>query len=171
MELAPQLVALPDRFRLGLVAVPASLAVRKQLEAERGEATPEAAATLWLLKLSAGDELGLSRVLAGPRHDELRRQWRDYRAEITSTARPPSKLESVGPMTIEHQGNGRATVVQQVRAVWWDGPQILAGVDHPWRWQLRKDDGGWRVWSVELPRWCGTHVRVEVCRPVGDGLN
>ncbi|WP_262285547.1 hypothetical protein [Micromonospora sp. MA102] len=30
--------------------------------------------TGWLLKLSAGEELGLSRVLAGPRHDQLRQQ-------------------------------------------------------------------------------------------------
>ncbi|MFG3690584.1 hypothetical protein [Micromonospora sp. NPDC047740] len=61
----------------------ASWAVRKQVEAERGEATPEAAATVWLLKPSAGEELGLSRVLAEPRHDELRQQWRDYRDEMT----------------------------------------------------------------------------------------
>ena len=74
----------------------ASWVVRKQLEAERGET----AATVWLLKLSAGEELGLSRVLAEPCHDELCQQWRDYRDEMTSPARPPSKLESVGPSAI-----------------------------------------------------------------------
>ncbi|WP_262285548.1 hypothetical protein [Micromonospora sp. MA102] len=67
-------------------------------------------------------------------------------------------------MAIEHQGDDRTTVAQQIRAVWWDGPRILAGLDHPWRWKLRKDDGGWRVWSVELPPWCGTHVRTDACR-------
>ncbi|MFE9204684.1 hypothetical protein [Micromonospora sp. NPDC007230] len=143
--------------------MPASWAVRKQLEAERGEATPEAAATVWLLKLSADEEIGLSRVLAAPRHDELRQQWSDYRDEMNGSRRPPSKLESVGPSVIEHQGDDRATVAEQVRAVWWDGPNILAGSDHQWRWELRRDDGGWRVWSVELPPWCGGHVRVDVC--------
>ncbi|WP_327030094.1 hypothetical protein OG989_07595 [Micromonospora sp. NBC_01740] len=34
------------------------------------------------MRLSAGEEIGLSRVLAGPRRDELLRQWRDYRAEM-----------------------------------------------------------------------------------------
>ncbi|MFG2169434.1 hypothetical protein [Micromonospora chersina] len=148
----------------GLVAVPVSWAKRKQLEAERGEATPEAAVTVWFVKLSAGDELGVSRVLAKRRHDELRQQWRDYRAEMTSAGRPPSKLEAVGPMAVEHQGDDRATVVEQVRAVWWDGPHLLAGEDHPWRWELRKDGRGWGVWSVELPPWCGVHVRAELCR-------
>ncbi|NES29888.1 hypothetical protein GCE86_24695 [Micromonospora terminaliae] len=115
------------------------------------------------MKLSAGDELGMSRVLAKRRHDELRQQWRDYRAEMTSSGRPPSKLEAVGQMTIEHQGDDRATVVEQVRAVWWDGPHLLAGDDHPWRWELREDGSGWRVWSVDLPPWCGVHVRADVC--------
>lgn len=97
---------------------------------------------MWLLQLSAGEELGLSRVLAGARHDELRQQWRDYRAEMTGTGREPSKLESVGPSAIEHQADGRATVTEQVRAVWWDDAQILAGTAHPWRWELREDRGG-----------------------------
>lgn len=148
----------------GLVAVPASWAVRKQLDAERGEATPEAAATVWLLKLSAGDELGVSRVLVRSRHDELRQQWSRYRAEMNRSNRPPSKLEAVGPSVIEHQGDDRATVVEQVRAVWWDDGKILSGTEHPWRWELRKDAGGWRVWSVELPSWCGVHVRADVCQ-------
>lgn len=44
-----------------------SWAVRKQAEAERGEASPESAALVWVLQLSAGEELRLSRVLAKPR--------------------------------------------------------------------------------------------------------
>ncbi|MFD6696908.1 hypothetical protein [Micromonospora aurantiaca (nom. illeg.)] len=139
----------------GLIAVPASWAIRKQLKAEKGEATPEAAARVWLLQLSAGQELGLSRVLAGSRHDELRQQWRSYRSDMTGSGREPSKLESVGPSVVEHQGADEATVTEQVRAVWWDGPQILAGTAHPWRWELRQDDGGWRVWSVDV----GVRVR------------
>ncbi|MBY8873203.1 hypothetical protein K7640_15310 [Micromonospora sp. PLK6-60] len=55
--------------------------MRKKLEAEQDEAAPKAAARVWLLHLSAGEELGLSRVLVGSRHDELRQQWRDCRAE------------------------------------------------------------------------------------------
>ncbi|WP_433284163.1 hypothetical protein [Micromonospora sp. CA-244673] len=147
----------------GLLAVPASWAVRKQLEAERGEATPEAAARVWLLRLSAGDELELSRVLARSCHDELRQQWSRYRAEMSRSGHPPSKLEAVGPRVIEHQGDDSASVVEQVRAVWWDDGAILASAEHPWRWELRKDSGGWRVWSVELPLWCGVHIRADLC--------
>nr|WP_173476917.1 hypothetical protein [Micromonospora rosaria] len=85
------LLALAAIVCAGLVAVPAGWAVRMQLEAERGEAAPEAAATVWLLKLSAGDDIGLSRVLAEGRHDELRRQWHGYRDEMARSRRPPSK--------------------------------------------------------------------------------
>ncbi|MGC4788725.1 hypothetical protein ACLQ22_12950 [Micromonospora sp. DT178] len=116
------------------------------------------------MKLSAGDGIGLSRVLAEERHDELRRQWQSYRDEMTRSQRPPSKLEATGAAVIEHQGDDRATVVEHVRGVWWDEGMSLAGSAHPWRWELRKDDGGWRVWSVELPAWCGVHVRTDVCR-------
>ncbi|SCG75949.1 hypothetical protein GA0070609_5189 [Micromonospora echinaurantiaca] len=148
----------------GVVAIPASWAVRKQVEAERGESSPEAAVAVWRLQLSAGEQLGLSRVLAKPRHDELLAQWRDYRAEMTRTGRPPSKIEAVGRSVVEHQGDDRATVVEQIRAVWWQETTILDGTAHPWRWEVRKDRGGWRVWSADLPAWCGVHVRAELCQ-------
>ncbi|MGW4295619.1 hypothetical protein ACWEH1_21565 [Micromonospora chersina] len=97
-------------------------------------------------------------------NEELRQQRRDYRADMENFGRQPSKLEAVGPMAIEHQGDDQATVMEQVHAVCWDGSHLLTGDAHPWRWELRKDDGGGRVWSVELPSWCGVHVRPELCR-------
>lgn len=137
-------------------------AVRAQEDAERGEATPESAVTVWVLQLSAGERIGLSRVLADDRHDELVTQWQAYRAAMES-GRPPSKVETVGRLVVDEHGEGRALVVAQVRGVWWDGPTAMAGTAHPWRWETRRDGGGWRVWSVELPPWCGTHVRAELC--------
>ncbi|MGN9803451.1 hypothetical protein [Micromonospora sp. L32] len=157
------LMALVAILCAGLVAIPASWAMRKQLEAERGEASPEAAVAVWRLQLSAGEELGVSRVLAEERHDELLAQWRDYRAQMTRSGNPPSKIEAVGPSVVERQGDDRASVVEQIRAVWWQGPTSLAGTEHPWRWEVRKDGGGWRVWSADLPAWCGVHVRAELC--------
>ncbi|WP_328851208.1 hypothetical protein OG994_25545 [Micromonospora globbae] len=157
------LLALVAVVCAGLVAVPATWAVRKQLEADRGEASPESAALIWVLKLSAGDELGLSRVLAKPRHDLLLRQWRDYRATIDSTGKPPSKITTTGPSVVEHQGDDRAMVTEQVQAIWWDGPTALAGTPQPWRFEVRRDRGGWRIWLVELPPWCGGHVRADLC--------
>ncbi|MFI7607433.1 hypothetical protein ACIBTV_20125 [Micromonospora sp. NPDC049366] len=145
------------------MAVPATWAVRKQVQAERGEAAPEAAALVWVLQTSAGDELGLSRVLAKRRHDDLLQQWREYRAVIDSTAKPPGKITTSGPSVVEHQGDDRATVTEQVQAVWWDGATIRSGMAHPWRFEVRKDRGGWRIWSVDLPPWCGVYVRASLC--------
>jgi hypothetical protein len=143
------LLALVTIVCAGVIAVPASWAVWKQAEADRGEATPEAAATVWRLKLSAGDESGVSRVLAKSRHAELPEQFVRYREDMAGLARPVSKLEAVGTSVIEHQGDDRATVEEQVRGVrWGDDGTNLAGTAHTWRWELRKDLGGWRVWSL-----------------------
>ncbi|WP_165440092.1 hypothetical protein [Micromonospora kangleipakensis] len=46
----------------GIVAVPVSWAVLKQAEANRGEATPDAAVSVYVLQMSSGEEIGLSRV-------------------------------------------------------------------------------------------------------------
>ncbi|WP_123809753.1 hypothetical protein [Micromonospora globispora] len=146
----------------GIVAVPVSRAVRKQGEAERGEATPDAAVSVYVLQMSSGEEIGLSRVLAGRRHDELLRQWRAYRGEM-ERGNVPSKLQIVGPIDVEDQGDDRATVSAQVHAIWWNEHVNLSGAAHPWRFETRRDAGGWRVWAADLPPWCGVHVRPDTC--------
>ncbi|GAA4565227.1 hypothetical protein GCM10023176_12810 [Micromonospora coerulea] len=146
----------------GIVAVPVSWAVLRQAEAERGEATPEAAVNVYVLRMSSGEELGPSRVLVDERHEELLRQWRRYRGEM-ERANIPSKLETVGPIDVEDLGDDRAKVTAHVHAIWWGGQMSLSGAAHPWRFQTRQDAGGWRVWAAELPPWCGVHVRVEAC--------
>ncbi|RZU73781.1 hypothetical protein EV384_2205 [Micromonospora kangleipakensis] len=79
-------------------------------------------------------------------------------------AKAPSKLETVGPIDVEDQGDDRATVTAQVRPIWWNGPTSLSGTAHPWRFETRRDAGGWRVWAADLPEWCGVHVRADACR-------
>ncbi len=147
----------------GVVAVPVSWAVLRQAEAERGEATPDAAVNLYVLRMSSGERIGLSRVLAGRRHDELLRQWREYRGEM-ERGNVPSKLEVVGPIDVEDQADDRATVTAHVHAVWWTDQVNLSGTAHPWRFETRRDASGWRVWSAELPPWCGVHLRADACR-------
>ncbi|PWU46039.1 hypothetical protein DLE60_21525 [Micromonospora globispora] len=121
--------------------MPVSWAVLRQAEAERGETTPDAAANVYILKMSSGEELGLSRVLVAGRHDELLRQWRQYRGEM-QRAEVPSKLEVVGRIGVEDQDEDRATVAAQVHAVWWNDRIYLSGTAHPWRFETRRDAGG-----------------------------
>lgn len=147
----------------GVVAVPMSWAVRKQAEADRGEATPAAAANVYVLKMSSGEEIGLWRVLAARRHDDLLRQWRQYRGEM-ERGNVPSKLEMLAPIEVEDQGDDRATVTAQVRPTWWHEQINISGTAHTWRFETRRDAGGWRVWSADLPQWCGVHVRADACR-------
>jgi hypothetical protein len=146
----------------GAVAVPATWAVRRQVEAERGEAAPEAAANVWVLQASAGEEIGLSRVLSRRRRDELLAQWRAMRADM-SRGRPPSKMATTGLPEITHQGDNRAVVVWQVQGIWWNGPLSMASAAHPWRFEVHRERGGWRIWSVDLPAWCGVYVRANAC--------
>ncbi|MGY0003273.1 hypothetical protein [Micromonospora sp. I033] len=70
----------------------------------------------------------------------------------------------VGPIGVEDQADDRATVTAQVHAVWWNEQVNLSGTAHPWRFETRRDAGGWRVWAAELPAWCGVHVRADTCR-------
>ncbi|MBQ0895537.1 hypothetical protein KBX37_20950 [Micromonospora sp. U56] len=101
-------------------------------------------------------------MLAGPRHDELLRQWREYRGEM-ERGTVPSKLEVVGAIDVEDQVDDRATVTAQAHAVWWNEQGNLSGTAHPWRFETRRDAGGWRVWAADLPSWCGVHVRPHTC--------
>ncbi|MFU8871036.1 hypothetical protein [Micromonospora sp. SL4-19] len=112
--------------------------------------------------MSSGVEIGLSRVLAARHHDELLRQWRQYRGEM-QRGKVPSKLETVGPIDVEDQGDDRATVTAQVHPIWWNEQINLSGTAHPWRFETRRDAGGWRVWAADLPPWCGVHVRPDTC--------
>ncbi|MEU9508535.1 hypothetical protein AB0D32_19930 [Micromonospora sp. NPDC048170] len=65
------------------------------------------------MRLSNGDDGGLRRVLAADRRNELMRQWRAYRAQMSRSAMPPSKLES-GPLQVDHIRGGVALVVTEI---------------------------------------------------------
>ncbi|MEU3114256.1 hypothetical protein ABZ652_09240 [Micromonospora chalcea] len=117
---------------------------------------------VYLLRLSSGEDLGLRRVLAADRRDELVREWRAYRARMSRSASPPNKLES-GPLQVDHVRSGVALVVTEVYAVWWHGQLSQSSRRHPWRFEVREDWGGWRVWAVEAPAWCGDYIRLDRC--------
>jgi hypothetical protein len=76
----------------------------------------------------------------------------------------PSKLEATANDEVNQADEDQAVVVTHVRAIWWatDGSTLqMHGTPHPWRFDVRRDRGGWRVWSVELPTWCGAVARCE----------
>lgn len=146
----------------GVLAVPAAWAVKIQVQADSGEPAPDAAVAVYLLRLSSGDSSGLRRVLAAERRDDLFDQWGAYRAEMLRSGNPPSKLES-GPLQVNHVRDGAALVATEVHAVWWQDRLSLVGDRHAWRFEVRKDWGGWRVWKVEAPAWCGVYIRASRC--------
>lgn len=146
------------------VAVPVGWFVYQTYQAGEGEADPEAAVTVYVLKLAAGEELGVSRVLAGDRRDELLEQWRDYRDEM-ERGDPPSKFEITEQAT-ERQGDDRAAVTVHIGPVWFytDGSTLaLHGTAYPWQFEVRRERRGWRLWSVEAPAWCGVYLRADAC--------
>ncbi|WP_213457269.1 nuclear transport factor 2 family protein [Rhizomonospora bruguierae] len=130
----------------------------------RGQPSPDAAANLYVLQLSAAEEIGLSGVLTGERRDDLRAQWRAYRAEMTR-AELPDKLE-IKRIDVEQQADDRATVTVHVFGTWWTsetGAGILNSPAYPWHFDTRREAGGWRIWAVEAPAWCGTYLREGAC--------
>jgi hypothetical protein len=71
----------------------------------------------------------------------------------------PGKLQALAGDEVDQLDQDQAVVVTQLRAIWWptDGSTpALHGTPHPWRFEVRKDRGGWRVWSIDLPPWCAT---------------
>jgi hypothetical protein len=152
---------------LCVTAVPVAWFVRETRAAGRGEVTPSGAVTVYLLALSAGDKLGMGGPLAPERRDELLAQWLAYRAEMDHERSRPSRL-GFGVPAEESVAAGRVAVTADVYGIWFlpDAPvgsSILNGERHPWRFETRLDQAGWRVWSADLPAWCGVHVRPETC--------
>ncbi|MGC4771989.1 hypothetical protein ACLQ25_23845 [Micromonospora sp. DT44] len=136
----------------------------KTAGADKGQPAPDAAANVFMLALSSGEEIGLRAVLAPDRRDELLDEWRGIRRDITRSDPQPSKLNA-GVFNVEEPGDDRAKVATPVHAVWWGDDGIsMTGAKHLWRFETRRDGGGWRVWSVDPYPWCGGHVRADACR-------
>jgi hypothetical protein len=139
--------------------------VRGTLEAGEGQLSPEAAAEVYLSKLSVGTEAGLLPVLAEDREEELLAQWRAYQAEMQRTDPPPSKLEydyNDVTKTSEHE----AVLAVELYPVWWNhgsGGTSMHGPRHAWQ-IVAREDNGWRVYSVNPYQWCGGYVRADACK-------
>ena len=138
----------------------------KTRQVEQGQPSPAAAVNVFMLALSSGEELGLRSALAPERRDELVDEWRSIRRDISRTAPNVSKV-STRAFVVEDQADDRAEVVTEVYPVWRSvevGGLMVDGSSHPWRFEARRDDGGWRVWSVAPYTWCGGHVRASACQ-------
>ncbi|MDQ0366032.1 hypothetical protein J2S42_002701 [Catenuloplanes indicus] len=44
-----------------------------------------------------------------------------------------------------------------------NGFNRMRGEAHPWTFETRKDSGGWRIWAADLPAWCPTYLRQDLC--------
>ncbi|MFF5071611.1 hypothetical protein ACFY2R_10495 [Micromonospora olivasterospora] len=134
-------------------------------EADQGQPSPDSAANVFMLAVSTGEEIGLRSALAPQRRDELLNEWRGIRRDITRTDPQPSKV-STGVFVVEHQDDDRAQVVTDVQAVrWGEGfSGSITGTPRPWRFEVHRDGGGWRVWAVDPHPWCGGHVRASACQ-------
>jgi hypothetical protein len=146
------------------VAVPAVLLVDFTVRQGDPPATPTEAADLYLVHLDQGDEIGLRRALADGRRDELVDQWRQLKLTIERTDPAPDKLEW-SSFDVEDRGQDRSAVAVPVQAVWWEERGMsMVGTEHPWRFSMRREDGGWRITDVEPYAWCGGHVRADACQ-------
>jgi hypothetical protein len=161
----PVLLAALLALGVGLVAVPVLWLARETIKADAGEPSPDAAVNVYVQHLASGEEIGLGRIIASDRYDDLIEQWRMYRTDMERD-RAPNKLD-ISDIAIRYSAEDRATVTAKVRGIWWssDGTATsINGSRRTWAFEARRDRGGWRVWDARLPSWCGAHVRVEACR-------
>ncbi|MEU8608452.1 hypothetical protein AB0C29_10680 [Actinoplanes sp. NPDC048791] len=144
------------------IAVPAVLLLDYTDRQGDPPTSPTQAADLYLAQLDQGEPIGLRRAFADGRRDELVEQWSRLKTTIERTDPAPDKLEW-STFDIEDQGDDKAVVTVPVQAVWWDGAMSMVGDEHPWRFSMRREDGGWRITEVEPFPWCGGHVQPSSC--------
>lgn len=140
------------------VGVPLWWVVSQTVKAGKGEVSPDAAVTVYLMDLGYGREPDNELPLFDDdRQDDLLRQWRDLQATMAAAAMgAPSTLDS-GALDVGPIEGGRATVTTNVSATWWSktgGGTSLRSRALPWSFETRDDDG-WRISAVTPPPWCG----------------
>ncbi|MFI7509598.1 hypothetical protein ACIBSS_22530 [Micromonospora aurantiaca] len=147
------------------VAVPIGWAAVKTVEADRGEATPVAAANAYLLAVfdGSGDELGIRRCLCDNRQSELLAEARALRAEVAKV-KTDIKVDSVDWKSLDSDGvvsaliSFRFTLIDPTTG----SVTFIKGSQHEWRFQATKErgiDSGWKVCRLDAPPLCGTHLR------------
>lgn len=151
-----------------VVGAPLGWVLRETVSAGKGAASPDAAASEYLMALGYGQEDGLLPLLDDEHQDELLAQWRAYRAQMAGTDPAPSRL-NFGALAVSELGQDQAVASTDVSALWWtvdaNGRNVMYQSDeHPWRITSIEDDG-WRVSAVEAPAWCGAYVLAEKCTP------
>ncbi|MEU5949623.1 hypothetical protein ABZ793_29265 [Micromonospora sp. NPDC047465] len=147
------------------LAVPVGWAAVKTVEADRGEATPVAAAHAYLLAVfnGSGDELGIRRCLCDDREAELMAEARAWRAEVAAM-NSEIKVESADWKTVGSDGTVSATIAfrftltdQATGSV-----TFVRGSEHEWSFRVKQErgvGGGWKVCRVDAPPLCGSHLR------------
>ncbi|MFD2767246.1 hypothetical protein [Micromonospora eburnea] len=147
------------------LAVPVGWAAIETVEADRGEATPVAAANAFLLAVFNGsdDELGIRRCLCDDRESELLTEVRAWRTKVAA-AKSEIKVESSDWKALDSDGIVSATIAfrfAQVDEIT-GGVTFISGSRHEWRFHAKRErgiGGGWKVCRVDAPPLCGTHVR------------
>ncbi|WP_245673933.1 hypothetical protein [Actinoplanes rectilineatus] len=124
-----------------------------------------AAADEYLMRLSYGQEEGISPLLDDEQKEELLIQWREYRTDMEATTSAP--LLSFSEFHSERTSDARFRVRVDVQATWrsTDTAGRVSGFSsdaRPWLFEVGENEG-WRVIRVDAPEWCGGYVRSDAC--------
>lgn len=148
------------------VAIPVLWVVNLTADAGRAANTPDAAANIYLMALSYGNEDGLVNVLANDRQDHLLAQWRKYRVAMKQTRPEPARL-GWGSLAVAASSETTAHVSTDVTAAWefneTGGAEFYKSAPKTWQFEARLEDG-WQVTLVQAPRWCGDYAVPPACR-------
>lgn len=156
------------------VCVAGSVVVGWSRAIDKGADCAPCAAFDWVTLTSpqwpdADGKTRVSKDLAGARRAALLKQRQQFigamRADAADNGGAPPSLSSaddVHPARTQVTGDG-ATVVVYVKAVWpltgRTGAQWIESGALPWRFEVRHDRPGWRIWAATMPAWCGGYSR------------
>jgi hypothetical protein len=155
------------------ITVPVVVVFGVATAADKGAGCAQCAARDWVNYLGSmwwdtDGETYAAKDAAPQRRSALMAQRRAYIAQIRADiARFPvvagTDFDASGATPpVVSGGDDAATVVLQVTARW---PNTVNGglwfYSDPgtWRFEVRRDHTGWRIWHLDSPPWCGTYSR------------
>lgn len=155
------------------VAAPVVAAVgwfaSETVKAGRGAADPEVALLSWMYSFRDPDAVDADRYVMPERRAELARVRADFLAQMTQTA-PQARIDLGNGQAATRISGDTATVTDHyLVSIPLEGAGAGITSTHTkalaWTAEARRSDGGWRLWSVSVPPWCGPGGYVTRCGP------
>jgi hypothetical protein len=136
------------------------------VKASKGAPSPDAALVDWMYSFRDPTAVDADRYVLPERRAELARVRDAFLAQLRQTA-PGARVEVSSIAATETIDGDRATVTDHyLVSLPLEGTVTSVHTRAlAWTAEARRSDGGWRLWTVSVPPWCGSGGYVPQCGP------